>query len=47
MSLISGAEKVWIRESGEYQGFLSTIFCLTVSKFSYETLLCCVSEKFR
>ena len=32
MSLLSGAEKVWIRERGEYQDFLSKRFCLTVPK---------------
>ena len=31
VSLISGTEKVWIRE-GEYQDFPSNIFCLTVPK---------------
>ena len=32
MSLLSGAEKVWIRERGEYEDFLSKRFCLTVPK---------------
>ena len=32
MSLLSGAEKVWIRERGEYQELLSKNFCLTVPK---------------
>ena len=33
VSLISGTEKVWIRE-GEYQDFPSKIFCLIVPKIS-------------
>ena len=32
VSLISGTEKVWIREGGEYQDFPWKIFCLTVPK---------------
>ena len=33
VSLILGAEKVWIREGGgKYQVFLSKIFCLTVPR---------------
>ena len=34
VSLISGAEKVWIREGGEYQDFPSKILCLTVPRIS-------------
>ena len=33
VALISGIEKVWIRV-GEYQDFLSKIYCLTVPKVS-------------
>ena len=49
VSLHSGAEKVWIRERGEYQDFLSKIFCLTVPKKFLGEPFCvvCVSEKFR
>ena len=32
VSLLLGAEKVWIREGGKYQVFLSKIFCLTVPR---------------
>ena len=34
VALISGTEKVWIRERGEYQDFPSKIFCLTLPKLS-------------
>ena len=34
VSLLSGAEKVWIRERGEYQDFPSKTFCLTVPRIS-------------
>ena len=34
VSLTSGTEKVWIGGGGEYQDFLSEIFCLTVPKIS-------------
>ena len=34
VALISGTEKVWIRERGEYHDFPSKIFCLTVPKLS-------------
>ena len=32
VSLLSGADEVWLRERGEYQDFLSKFFCLTVPK---------------
>ena len=32
VAIISGIEKVWIRDGGEYQDFPSQIFCLTVPK---------------
>ena len=32
VAIISGIEKVWIRDGGEYQDFPSQIFCLTVLK---------------
>ena len=34
VSLLSGAEKVWIRERGEYQDLPSKTFCLTVPRNS-------------
>ena len=34
VSLLSGAEKVWIRERGENQDFPSKTFCLTVPRNS-------------
>ena len=34
VALISGTEKVWIRERGQFQDFPSKIFCLTVPKLS-------------
>ena len=45
VSLLSGAEKVWIRERGEYQGFLSKIFCLRVPKFFVGEPFCSVFQK--
>ena len=45
MSLISGAEKVWIRERGEYQGFLSKFFCLRVPKNFVGEPFCVVFQK--
>ena len=32
VATISGIEKVWITDGGEYQDFPSQIFCLTVPK---------------
>ena len=52
VSLIWGIEKVWIRVvGGEYQGFPSNFFCLTVTKSSVggNPLVLCyfpVSKKF-
>ena len=34
IAIISGIEKVWIREGGEYQDFPSKFFCLTVPEIS-------------
>ena len=45
VSLLSGAEKVWIREWGEYQNFLSKIFCLTVLKNFVREAFCAVFQK--
>ena len=45
VSLLSGAEKVWIRESGEYQDFLSKIFCLRVPKNFVGEPFCAVFQK--
>ena len=44
VSLLSGAEEVWIRE-GEYQVFLSTFFCLTVPKNFVGEPFCAVFQK--
>ena len=45
VSLLSGAEKVWIRERGEYQDFLSKIFCLTVPKNFVGEPICAAFQK--
>ena len=45
MSLHLGAEKVWIRARGEYQEFLSKIFCLTVPKNFVSEQFCAVFHK--
>ena len=45
VSLLSSAEKVWIRERGEYQDFLSKIFCLTVPKNFVGEPFCAVFQK--
>ena len=45
VSLLSGAEKVWIRERGEYQDFLSKISCLTVPKNFVGEPFCAVFQK--
>ena len=44
VSLLSGVEKVWIKE-GEYQDFLSKIFCLTVLKNFVGEPFCAVFQK--
>ena len=44
VSLLSGAEEVWIRE-GEYQDFVSTFFCLTVPKIFVGEPFCAVFQK--
>ena len=45
VSLLSGAEIVWIRERGEYQDFLSKIFCLTVLKNFVGEPFCAAFQK--
>ena len=44
VSLLSGAEEVWIRE-GDYQDFVSTFFCLTVPKIFVGEPFCAVFQK--
>ena len=45
MSLLLGAEKVWIRARGEYQEFLTKIFCLAVPKNFVSEQFCAVFQK--
>ena len=45
VSLLSGAEIVWIRERGEYQDLLSKVFCLTVPKNFVGEPFCAVFQK--
>ena len=45
VSLLLGAEKVWIRERWEYQDYLSKIFCLTVPKNFVGEPFCGVFQK--
>ena len=48
LAIISGIEKVWIREGGAYQDFPSKFFCLTVPQnFRRGSLYCCKNFRFR
>ena len=45
VSLLSGAEKFWIREGGEYEDFLSKNFRLTVLKNFVGEPFCALFQK--
>ena len=47
VSLLSGPEKVWIREGGVSRFSVENFLSHSAENFRRWTLLCCVSEKFR
>ena len=47
VSLLSGADEVWIREGGVSKISVDNFLSHSAENFRGSTLLCCVSEKFR